>query len=87
MSERPPPPSPPWFHLFHHHTHPPSLTLFPLHRYLTAANFTETLKAQQSTKLDTLKNVKAALVDDRALSFDDCIAWTRLNFEVRGWVG
>jgi len=57
-------------------------TMEDTNTYLTSPDFAETLRQQQSTKLDTLKNVKAALVDDRALSFDDCIAWTRLNFEV-----
>jgi len=45
------------------------------------SEFTAGLQAQQNTKLDTLRKVKASLVDERPLSFQDCIAWARLEFQ------
>jgi len=36
---------------------------------------------QQNTKLETLKIIRQTLLDDRPVSFDDCIAWARLQFE------
>lgn len=49
--------------------------------YLGAADFAATLAAQQNTKLDTLQSIKNTLVDERPLSFEDCVTWARLKFE------
>lgn len=49
--------------------------------YLSKDNFQEELKAQQNTKIDTARSIRQTLVDERPLSFDDCIAWARLKFE------
>jgi len=45
----------------------------PLPQYLASL--------QQNTKLDTLKTIRATLVDDRPVTFDDCVSWARLQFE------
>jgi len=49
--------------------------------FLSASDFTAVLAQQQGTKLDTLKRVKDSLVDQRPMSFEDCVAWARLQFE------
>jgi len=49
--------------------------------YLSKENFQEELKAQQNTKIDTARSIRKTLVDERPLSFDDCIVWARLKFE------
>jgi ubiquitin-activating enzyme E1 len=45
------------------------------------AEFMDGLQAQQNTKLDTLRKVKASLVEERPTSFQDCVAWARLRFQ------
>lgn len=49
--------------------------------YLSKENFQEELKAQQNTKIDTARSIRKTLVDERPMSFDDCIVWARLKFE------
>jgi len=49
--------------------------------YLSREDFQEELKAQQNTKIDTARSIRKTLVDERPLSFDDCIVWSRLKFE------
>jgi len=50
--------------------------------YLTNPSFMEQLAKQSvGAKLETLQNIKACVVDDRANSFEDCIKWARLKFE------
>eukprot|EP00455_Lapot_gusevi_P021711 TRINITY_DN2271_c0_g2_i1.p1 TRINITY_DN2271_c0_g2~~TRINITY_DN2271_c0_g2_i1.p1 ORF type:complete len:1029 (-),score=470.59 TRINITY_DN2271_c0_g2_i1:92-3154(-) len=49
--------------------------------YLTGANYLTELAKQPSTQLETLRIIKAALVDERPLTFDECIKWARLRFE------
>ena len=36
---------------------------------------------QENSKVDTLKLIRKTLVDERPVSFDDCIVWARLQFE------
>ena len=47
--------------------------------YLTAEDYQATL--QPNTKLDTLKVIRKTLVDERPVSFEDCVVWARLRFE------
>jgi len=49
--------------------------------YLNASDYAESLASQQNTKLDTIKNVHKALVEDRPTTFEDCVVWARLKFE------
>ena len=49
--------------------------------YLSKEDFLEEIKAQQNTKIDTARSIRKTLVDERPLSFDDCIVWARLKFE------
>lgn len=49
--------------------------------YLSQAGFVAQLQAQQNTKLDTLERIHASLVTDKAIAFEDCVAWARLRFE------
>nr|BAT25236.1 host ubiquitin activating E1 [Nitzschia sp. IriIs04] len=36
---------------------------------------------QPNTKADTLKKVRRTLVDERPVTFEDCVTWARLKFE------
>ena len=36
---------------------------------------------QPNTKLETLKTLQRTLVDDRPVTFEDCVVWARLKFE------
>jgi ubiquitin-activating enzyme E1 len=36
---------------------------------------------QQNSKVDTLKLIRKTLVDERPVSFEDCVVWARLQFE------
>lgn len=36
---------------------------------------------QQNSKVETLKLIRKTLVDDRPVSFEDCVVWARLQFE------
>lgn len=36
---------------------------------------------QQNSKLETLKLIRKTLVDERPVSFEDCVVWARLQFE------
>lgn len=36
---------------------------------------------QPNTKTETLKNIQRTLVDERPVTFEDCVAWARLKFE------
>ena len=36
---------------------------------------------QPNTKTETLKNILRTLVDERPVTFEDCVAWARLKFE------
>lgn len=50
--------------------------------YLTHADFLEQLQKQPAgTKLETVTNLKSSLMDEKPLSFDQCIQWARLKFE------
>jgi len=49
--------------------------------YLNATDYAGLLASQQNTKLETVKSVHKALVDDRPTTFEDCVVWARLKFE------
>ncbi|CAI5704559.1 hypothetical protein KXD40_001478 [Peronospora effusa] len=51
-------------------------------RYLEEPAFMKELNEQQNTKMETLERLKSTLVDDRPMSFEDCISWARTKFEV-----
>ncbi len=50
--------------------------------YLTNPKFIDELKSQP-TELADLKTVKQFLVDSRPVTFEDCVAWARTQFEVQ----
>jgi len=50
--------------------------------FLSNPNFIEALQKQSGgTKLETVLNIRSCLVQDRPVSFEQCIAWARLRFE------
>jgi len=50
--------------------------------YLTQPNFLENLKTQSSAiQLEIVSGIHASLVTDKAVSFENCIQWARLQFE------
>lgn len=52
-----------------------------VNQYLSGPEFLKQLNDQQNTKLETLERLKQSLVDQRPLSFEDCISWARFKFE------
>ncbi|KUF99247.1 Kinesin protein KIF16B [Phytophthora nicotianae] len=52
-----------------------------VNRYLEGPAFMKELNEQQNTKIETLERLKSSLVDDRPMSFEDCISWARFKFE------
>ncbi|GLD93074.1 hypothetical protein PINS_up001666 [Pythium insidiosum] len=52
-----------------------------VNQYLAGGDFMKQLNEQQNTKLETLDRLKQSLVDQKPLSFEECIAWARLKFE------
>ncbi|KAE8895698.1 Ubiquitin-like modifier-activating enzyme 1 [Phytophthora fragariae] len=52
-----------------------------VNRYLEGLAFMKELNEQQNTKVETLERLKSSLVDNRPLSFEDCISWARFKFE------
>ena len=49
--------------------------------YLNNPNYAATLAGQQNTKAETVMNIRKTLVDERPVSFEDCVVWARLQFE------
>uniref|UniRef100_A0A7S1XMG5 E1 ubiquitin-activating enzyme n=1 Tax=Phaeomonas parva TaxID=124430 RepID=A0A7S1XMG5_9STRA len=49
--------------------------------YLSDAEFLKKLERQPNIRLETLTAVMRSLVGDRPRSFDDCVAWARLQFD------
>lgn len=49
--------------------------------YLSKDDYLSELKSQQNAKVETAKSIRSTLVDERPLSFDDCVVWARLKFE------
>jgi ubiquitin-activating enzyme E1 len=49
--------------------------------YLTQPNYLETTLKQSGSEKQTLESIRDYLVTEKPLSFDDCIAWARLQFE------
>lgn len=50
--------------------------------YLSSGGNSQYLEAlHPNSKIETLKIIRAALVDERPLTFEDCITWARLTFE------
>ena len=54
-----------------------------VNQFLKAGNdtFAQELNSQPNTKLDTAMRVKTNLVDQRPSSYQDCVAWARLEFQ------
>lgn len=51
-------------------------------QFIEDPNFVErTSRLPGSQGLDTFESVKTALVDERPLAFDDCVAWARTHFQ------
>jgi ubiquitin-activating enzyme E1 len=49
--------------------------------YLSNPDYAATLAGQQNTKAETVMNIRKTLVDERPVSFEDCVVWARLQFE------
>jgi ubiquitin-activating enzyme E1 len=49
--------------------------------YLTQPNYIETTLKQQGNEKQILESIRNYLVTEKPTSFDDCIAWARLQFE------
>merc|ERR1719491_2108883 len=49
--------------------------------YLNATDYAQTLAGQQNTKVETVKSIQRTLVDERPVSFEDCVLWARNKFE------
>lgn len=49
--------------------------------YLNNPNYAATLAGQQNTKAETVMSIRKTLVDERPVSFEDCVVWARLQFE------
>lgn len=50
--------------------------------YLSNPNYLDSLQKQNTgVKLETLSNIKSCLVDEKPLSFEQCVQWARLKFE------
>jgi len=53
-----------------------------VNQYLSNQNFLETLSKQPAgTRIEILQSIKNCLVDEKPLTFDQCIIWARLRFE------
>ncbi|TDH70555.1 hypothetical protein CCR75_005484 [Bremia lactucae] len=50
-------------------------------RYLSGPELLNELNEQQNTRAETLSRLKSSLLDDRPLSYNDCISWARFKFE------
>lgn len=49
--------------------------------YLSNLNYAESLAGQQNSKVETALAIRKTLVDERPVSFEDCVVWARLKFE------
>lgn len=49
--------------------------------YLNATDYAQSLAGQQNTKVETVKSIQRTLVDERPVSFEDCVVWARNKFE------
>jgi len=49
--------------------------------YLTQSPDDYLASLQPNTKAETLKNILCTLVDERPVTFEDCVAWARLKFD------
>eukprot|EP00555_Chaetoceros_dichaeta_P008494 CAMPEP_0198260128 /NCGR_PEP_ID=MMETSP1447-20131203/9155_1 /TAXON_ID=420782 /ORGANISM="Chaetoceros dichaeta, Strain CCMP1751" /LENGTH=1049 /DNA_ID=CAMNT_0043947705 /DNA_START=170 /DNA_END=3319 /DNA_ORIENTATION=+ len=49
--------------------------------YLKATDYAQSLAGQQNTKVETVKSIQRTLVDERPVSFEDCVVWARNKFE------
>eukprot|EP00735_Rhodelphis_limneticus_P003966 TRINITY_DN15509_c0_g1::TRINITY_DN15509_c0_g1_i1::g.30466::m.30466 TRINITY_DN15509_c0_g1::TRINITY_DN15509_c0_g1_i1::g.30466 ORF type:complete len:1040 (+),score=270.94,sp/Q29504/UBA1_RABIT/57.35/0.0,ThiF/PF00899.16/7.1e-14,ThiF/PF00899.16/7.4e-31,UBACT/PF02134.16/6.9e-14,UBACT/PF02134.16/3e-26,UBA_e1_C/PF09358.5/3.2e-42,UBA_e1_thiolCys/PF10585.4/7.6e-22,UBA_e1_thiolCys/PF10585.4/0.011,P2/PF07194.6/0.53 TRINITY_DN15509_c0_g1_i1:65-3121(+) len=52
-----------------------------VNRYLSDNTFLESLKKQTGTRLATLESLRDALITNRPISFEQCIAWARNKFQ------
>ncbi|KAL7535827.1 hypothetical protein ACHAXR_006761 [Thalassiosira sp. AJA248-18] len=49
--------------------------------YLSNPDYAASLAGQQNTKFETVMSIRKTLVDERPMSFEDCVVWARLKFE------
>jgi len=49
--------------------------------YLTQPNFLETTLSQSGNQKEILEQIRASLVTEKPLSFDECVQWARVRFE------
>jgi len=49
--------------------------------YLSNPDYAASLSGQQNTKLETAMAIHKTLVEERPMSFEDCVVWARLKFE------
>jgi len=49
--------------------------------YLSDPNYADSLAGQQNAKVETALAIRKTLVDERPVSFEDCVVWARLKFE------
>jgi ubiquitin-activating enzyme E1 len=49
--------------------------------YLSSPDYASSLSGQQGSKLETVMAIRKTLVDERPVSFEDCVVWARLKFE------
>jgi ubiquitin-activating enzyme E1 len=52
-----------------------------VNQYLTIPSYVDTLK-QGGNPAEQLTQIKEYLVDNKPLSFNECVRWARLRFEV-----
>ena len=48
--------------------------------YLSSPDYASSISGQ-SSKLETVMSIRKTLVDERPVSFEDCVVWARLKFE------
>ena len=52
-----------------------------MNAYLSSPDYAASLSGQQGSKLETVMAIRKTLVDERPVSFEDCVVWARLKFE------
>eukprot|EP01083_Nonionella_stella_P026932 74116_1 len=52
-----------------------------VNRYLSEPNYLKELSGQQINELESLHNIRSYLLDDKPVSFEQCVEWARLKFE------
>mmetsp|Transcript_1680 Transcript_1680/g.3589 ORF Transcript_1680/g.3589 Transcript_1680/m.3589 type:complete len:1058 (-) Transcript_1680:364-3537(-) len=49
--------------------------------YLSNPDYAASLAGQQNSKMETVMAIRKTLVNERPMSFEDCVVWARLKFE------